>query len=171
MDDEGSGRAATVGSVIGGAVCSIGWYVWIAMLLLPSHNDSYVWDCKAQNITDDQYIAPCEFSSGAYWAPGLLMTLGVIMLNIIKWTSLGDDMSMGDDSVATKAKVYVGVCFVIMFCSLGGGVWIVVQDGARLQDDDTVWVGPGIAVLVQCVCLFLGGLIFRIVRRKEEHAI
>ena len=49
------------------------------------------------------------------------------------------------------------------------------QDGARAQDDThapgKVWVGPGIAVLVQCICLFVGGLIFRIVRRKEEHAI
>ena len=45
------------------------------------------------------------------------------------------------------------------------------QDGTRAQDDANVWVGPGIAVFVQCICLFVGGLIFRIVRRKEEHAI
>jgi hypothetical protein len=46
------------------------------------------------------------------------------------------------------------------------------QDAARAQDDaKKVWVGPAIAVLVQCICLFVGGLIFRIVRRKEEHAI
>jgi hypothetical protein len=32
-------------------------------------------------------------------------------------------------------------------------------------------MGPGIAVLVQCICLFVGGLIFRIARRKEDHAI
>merc|ERR1712028_70206 len=107
----------------------------MAILLLPSHNDNYVWDCNAVNVTKDQYVAPCEVKSGAYWAPGVLMTLGVIMLNMIRWTALGDDMSMGDDNVATKAKVYVGVCFVIMFCSLGGGVWIMVQDGARAQDD------------------------------------
>lgn len=126
MDDD-SGRVASVGSAIGGIVCAIGWYVWMAILLLPSHNDNYVWDCNAVNVTKDQYVAPCEVKSGAYWAPGVLMTLGVIMLNMIRWTALGDDMSMGDDNVATKAKVYVGVCFVIMFCSLGGGVWIMVQ--------------------------------------------
>ena len=44
------------------------------------------------------------------------------------------------------------------------------QDGQRPQDDK-VWMGPGIAVLVQCICLFVGGLIFRIARRKEDHAI
>ena len=98
------------------------------------------------------------------------MTLGVVMLNVIRWTALGDDMSLGDDSSATKAKIWVVVCFVIMFCALGGGVWITVVDGQRPQDDK-VWMGPGIAVLVQCICLFVGGLIFRIARRKEDHAI
>ena len=94
-----------MGSAIGGIICAIGWYVWMAILLLPSHNDNYVWDCNAVNVTKDQFVAPCEVSSGAYWAPGILMTLGVVMLNMIRWTALGDDMSMGDDNVSTKAKV------------------------------------------------------------------
>ena len=127
MEDDGAGRVATVGSALGGIICAIGWYVWMAILLLPSHNDKYIWDCNAVNVTADQFVAPCEVSTGAYWAPGILMTLGVVMLNMIRWTALGDDMSMGDDGVATKAKLFVGVCFVIMFCSLGGGVWILVQ--------------------------------------------
>ena len=32
---------------------------------------------------------------------------------------------------AAKAKVWVGVCFVIMFCSLGGGIWIMIQARRR----------------------------------------
>jgi len=175
MDDDSAGRVATVGSYIGGVVCAIGWYVFMAISLLPGQEKTkgkYLWDCHA-NVTalpEDSYVSPCEFTSGAYWAPGILMTLGVVMLNVIRWTALGDDMSLGDDSSATKAKIWVVVCFVIMFCALGGGVWITVVDGQRPKDDK-VWMGPGIAVLVQCICLFVGGLIFRIARRKEDHAI
>ena len=219
QDDEGAGRIATVGSVVGGIVCAIGWYVWMAILLLPSHSSDYVWNCKTnpENITSDQFVAPCEVNTGAYWAPGLLMSLGVVMLNMIRWTSLTDE-GLGDDGNAAKAKVWVGVCFVIMFCSLGGGIWIMIQarrrprhampagaarrsgrvgggaslalgtrgvgpahvrapcmwrtqDSTKAQDNEKLWTGPAVAVLVQNICLFVGGLIFRVARRKEDHAI
>ena len=122
----------------------------MAISLLPGQEktkDKYLWDCHA-NVTalpEDSYVSPCEFTSGAYWAPGILMTLGVVMLNVIRWTALGDDMSLGDDSSATKAKIWVVVCFVIMFCALGGGVWITVvvrvppSEGAGLRG----WVAVG----------------------------
>jgi hypothetical protein len=168
MDDDGAGRVASVGSAIAGIVCAIGWYVWMAILLLPSHNDNYVWDCNAVNVTKDQYVAPCEVSAGAYWAPGILMTLGVVMLNMIRWTALGDDMSMGDDNVATKAKVYVGVCFVIMFCSLGGGVWIIVQ--ARVPPSEGAGLGGGRASLSVCVASWLALPHSRYSRRPQGRS-
>ena len=44
------------------------------------------------------------------------------------------------------------------------------QDGQE-PPEKKLWMFPAIAVLLQCILLFVGGLIFRIVRRKEDHAI
>ena len=44
------------------------------------------------------------------------------------------------------------------------------QDGQEPQEKK-LWMFPAVAVLLQCILLFVGGLIFRIVRRKEDHAI
>ena len=117
-----------MGSYIGGFVCAAGWYVYMAMALKAGQR-AYEWDCKADPKDLPAHvsaIAPCGLTSGAYVAPGILMSLGVVMLNVIRWTALGDDMSLGEDSSATKAKIWVVTCFVIMFCALGGGVWIIV---------------------------------------------
>ena len=32
---------------------------------------------------DIRAVAPCGMTNGAYWAPGILATFGLIMLNII----------------------------------------------------------------------------------------
>ena len=44
------------------------------------------------------------------------------------------------------------------------------QDGQE-PPEKKLWMFPAVAVLLQCILLFVGGLIFRIVRRKEDHAI
>ena len=46
----------------------------------------------------------------------------------------------------------------------------LTQDGQEPQEKK-LWMFPAVAVLLQCILLFVGGLIFRIVRRKEDHAI
>ena len=46
----------------------------------------------------------------------------------------------------------------------------LTQDGQE-PPEKKLWMFPAIAVLLQCILLFVGGLIFRIVRRKEDHAI
>ena len=147
MDDDNAGRVASVGSYIGGFVCAAGWYVYMAMALKAGQRE-YEWDCKADPKDLPAHvsaIAPCGLTSGAYVAPGILMSLGVVMLNVIRWTALGDDMSLGEDSSATKAKIWVVTCFVIMFCALGGGIWIIVV--VRVPPSEGVgwrgWVAVG----------------------------
>ena len=46
----------------------------------------------------------------------------------------------------------------------------LTQDGQE-PPEKKLWMFPAVAVLLQCILLFVGGLIFRIVRRKEDHAI
>lgn len=118
-----------MGSVISGVVCALGWYVWMAVCLMPSvEPDKYEWDCNNLTTTAE-YIVPCQHKAGAYWAPGILMSLGIVLLNLITWESITDDGGLGDEGcgVAAKAKCWVTMCFVIMFCSLGGSIWIIIQ--------------------------------------------
>ena len=74
-------------------------------------------------------VAPCGMTNGAYWAPGILATFGLIMLNIISWEGLTEDGLTGDEGMACKLKVWVTVSFVILFCSLGGALWILIANG------------------------------------------
>ena len=142
-----------MGSYIGGFVCAAGWYVYMAMALKAGQHE-YEWECKTDPKDLPAHvsaIAPCGFTSGAYLAPGILMSLGVVMLNVIRWTALGDDMSLGEDSSATKAKIWVVSCFVIMFCALGGGVWIIVV--VRVPP----WLGLGLGLTRGSGVAGLGG--------------
>ena len=45
-----------------------------------------------------------------------------------------------------------------------------LQEYMKQQDKSNTWVGPGVAALIQSICLFTGGLLFRVVRRKGEHS-
>ena len=89
MDDDNAGRVASVGSYIGGFVCAAGWYVYMAMALKAGQHE-YEWECKTDPKDLPAHvsaIAPCGFTSGAYLAPGILMSLGVVMLSSIFWLS------------------------------------------------------------------------------------
>ena len=127
QDDEGSGKVASIGSILSGVICALGWYVWMAICLMPSAEpDKYEWDCNNHG-SDAIYVVPCQHKAGAYWAPGILMTLGVIMPNIITWESVTEDAMEEGCGVAAKAKCWVTFTFIIMFCSLGGSIWIIIQ--------------------------------------------
>ena len=157
---------------------ALGWYIFLGFYLLPSSQpEAYSWDCLA-NITthENMVVAPCGMTNGAYWAPGILATFGLIMLNIVSWEGLSEDGLTGDEGLACKLKVWVTVSFVVLFCSLGGALWILIGDGIQRQQHaevglPPVWMGISIGVLVQNLCIFLAALIFRITRRKGDHAI
>jgi len=149
MESENTGKIASIGTAASGVLCAVGWYTFIGFLLEASN----------QPTVDG-------VKSGAYWAPGILMSLGLVMLNIIKWEAVTDDGGLGGDGPGVKAKAWVTVAFVIMFCALGGAAWILVQD---LQDHNTEWKGAAWGVLIQNLCIFFAGLLFRIVRRHGDH--
>ena len=169
QEDDSTGKIATAGSVISGAVLAVGWYVFMGFYLLPSSDPTqYSWDCNSMNAT--VAVAPCGMTNGAYWAPGILATFGLIMLNIISWEGLTEDGLTGDEGTACKLKVWVTVSFVVLFCSLGGALWILIADGIARQDNPRIWMGISIAVLVQNACIFLSALIFRVTRRSGDHS-
>ncbi len=169
QEDDSTGKIATAGSIISGAVLAVGWYIFMGFYLLPSSDPTqYSWDCNSVNAT--VAVAPCGMTNGAYWAPGILATFGLIMLNIISWEGLTEDGLTGDEGMACKLKVWVTVSFVVLFCSLGGALWILIADGIARQDNPRIWMGISIAVLVQNACIFLSALIFRVTRRSGDHS-
>jgi len=143
--------ASSIGTMVAGVLAAVGWYVFIGFLL------------EAKNQPEVDGVI-----SGAYWAPGILMSFGLLMLNVIKWENVTDDGGLGGDGPGIKAKAWVTVAFVIMFCALGGAVWILAQD---LGDKNQEWKGAAWGVLIQNVCVFAAGLLFRVVRRTDPHDV
>jgi len=150
MDDSGS-RLPSIGSVSAGCLCAAGWYVFFGAGLELS---------KQTNTTQGM-------RDGSYWAPGILSTLALIMLNVIDWEVITDDGGLGG-SPNMKAKIWVTFSFIIAFCALGGSIWVFIQD---VTSQDDFWKGSAVAVLIQNLCLFVANFLFRFVRRKDGHTV
>ena len=99
----------SIGSCVAGLLFGTAWLLWI----------------------DGVAFAATEYGeavNGAYWVPGTLQTIGLIMVNVINWGLLTDDSMMDDGAVAGKAKAWVVVAFVLCFSGVIGSVWILVQE-------------------------------------------
>jgi len=162
-------KCASFGSLLSGVIVGIGWYIFIDGLVQASV-DCVKWSghfnpagCTNETIPD--YKAPPGLVNGAYWTPGILSTLGLLGLNAISWDAVTDDF---DSSLACKARTWVTVCFVLMFCGLGAAIWILASD-LGLGDDYYHW--GGVATLIQTMLILAGGLAFRLSRLGGEHAI
>jgi len=114
MESESSTRAASLGSAVAGIACATGWYLFIGAAL------------EAGNRVN----VAAGLTSGAYWAPGIIGTVGLAMLNAVNWESVTDDGGLSGDGSSTKAKVWVTLSLVVMFSALGGALWIFVQERA-----------------------------------------
>mmetsp|Transcript_3397 Transcript_3397/g.7058 ORF Transcript_3397/g.7058 Transcript_3397/m.7058 type:complete len:107 (-) Transcript_3397:1182-1502(-) len=75
MESESSTRAASLGSAVAGIACATGWYLFIGAAL------------EAGNRVN----VAAGLTSGAYWAPGIIGTVGLAMLNAVNWESVTDD--------------------------------------------------------------------------------
>jgi len=183
QDNDATAKVASCGSYLSGIIVAIGWYVFLDALL-EARTQCITWGpgdtFNPSNCTEvhqnPNLVAPPGLVSGAYWVPGILGTLGTVMLNLISWEAVTDDSAFGD-GVSAKAKMWVFVALVLMFCSLGGAIWVLVSDlqfkGKVMKDGhqlDAYHFG-GVAVLVQCALLFVGGVLFRAVRREGDHSV
>lgn len=125
------------GSMIAGLLFGTAWLLWI----------------------DGVAFAATEYGeavNGAYWVPGTLQTIGLIMVNVINWGLLTDDSMMDDGGVAAKAKAWVVAAFVLCFSGLIGSVWILVQE---MQQPSWDAGGGAVDTAVRCLLqnLFLFG--------------
>ena len=134
----GLGEAVpSIGSCVAGLLFGTAWLLWI----------------------DGVAFAAIEYGeavNGAYWVPGTLQTIGLIMVNVINWGLLTDDSMMDDGAVAGKAKAWVVVAFVLCFSGVIGSVWILVQE---MQHPSWDAGGGAVDTAVRCLLqnLFLFG--------------
>ena len=146
-----------------------GWYIFFDGLLTAGV-ECVVWNehiRKDCNATATHLKAPPGLVGGAYWAPGILSTFGAVGLNLISWEAVTDEGSFGD-GVAGKARAWVIFCMILMFSGVGAAIWILAAD---LHESKDYYHWGGVAVMLQCIFIFLGGFLFRLVRRSGDHAI
>ena len=173
MDDDNTGRIASAGSFLSGIIFATGWYLFWGTLLrartecIEWHTD--IVDCNASWVPpiEDRPKAPGGLVSGAYWAPGILSTFGLVGLNIISWEAVSDEGGLGE-SASLFARVWVTVSLIFMFTGLGVSIWCLVTD---LQAGPTYWHWGGINTFLQNLLILLSGFLFRLVRRSGEHSL
>mmetsp|Transcript_9611 Transcript_9611/g.32588 ORF Transcript_9611/g.32588 Transcript_9611/m.32588 type:complete len:154 (+) Transcript_9611:43-504(+) len=139
---------ASIGSLVSGLFFGIGWDIWI---------DGCAWSAYHDG----------EDVNGAYWVPGLLQTLALIMVNVLNWGMLSEDGGFGDESSVALAKCWVFVAFVVAFSGIIGAVWILINES---NDPETESLWPAVAGLLQNVFIFLASLIFRVARMRSDSA-
>jgi hypothetical protein len=175
QDDDASGRIASIGSLTSGILFASAWYLFWGSLL-QAHTDCIIWgphdntaNCTApwappgSPEPEHTLRAPENLVSGAYWAPGILSTFGLIGLNLISWEAVVGD----DEAVGPFARVWVTISLIFMFTGLGVALWCLITD---LQTEGA-WHWSGICVFVQNVLILTAGFLFRIVRRSGDHSI
>uniref|UniRef100_A0A7S4B6S1 Transmembrane protein 50A n=1 Tax=Chrysotila carterae TaxID=13221 RepID=A0A7S4B6S1_CHRCT len=136
----------SAGSLAGGVCAGLGWVLWI----------------------DGVVGAYTEFGlavNGAYWIPGMLQMLSLLMVNAINWSLLTDDAF--DEGISARVKLFVFVAFVFAFSGLFGALWILVSE-LNGASDSPGGGDAGLKCLLQNLFLFAGSLLFRIGRTKEE---
>lgn len=176
MDDDNTGRIASAGSFLSGIIFATGWYLFWGTLLR-ARTECIVWNTETANCTavdlpppthaENRPIAPDGLVGGAYWAPGILSTFGLIGLNIVSWEAVSDEGSLGE-GVSLFAKIWVTASLIFMFTGLGVSIWCLVTD---LQAGPDYWHWGGINTFLQNLLLLSSGFLFRLVRRSGEHSI
>ena len=102
---------------------------------------------------------------GAYWIPGILQTLSLLMINVINWEVISGDLF--DEGANMKARVWVFVSFCFAFGGLIGAVWILVQE-INAPSWERGSTQPALMGLLQNLFIFAASLLFRICRIKSD---
>ena len=178
QDDDAAGKVASIGSVGSGILLSSAWALFWGTLWL-AHKDCIVWQGSwaqrhIQNCTDVEHnrsfhgrgVAPDNLITGAYWAPGILSTAGLLGLNAISWEAVVEEGAFGDGVVAC-ARVWTMASLCLLFGGFGLAIWSFVTD---MQTPDA-WHWGGVNTLIQNLLILFAAFLFRFVRRSGEHAI
>ena len=195
QDDDAAGRIATVGSIASGILFCTAWDLFVGTDILAAR-DCMVWGHWAEklhgtNCSDASHyadmtnaVAPVNLVSGAYWAPGILSTAGLIGLNAISWEAVMEEGAFGD-GVVVCARVWTMASLCLLFGGLGLSLWCLVTDlqcnvnnlecippiDGKVPEDAFVWHWGGINTFIQNLLILFAAFLFRFTRRSGEHAL
>eukprot|EP01043_Picozoa_sp_COSAG02_P000689 COSAG02_NODE_13_length_57813_cov_14.298276_23_plen_182_part_00 len=131
---------------------AIGWWCFI---------DAAIYNMK------DTTIAACpdphkpKDLTFAMWLPGIGATLGVVMINCFNYSAYTNTGDGGSAAACNNAWLFFS--YLIMFGCIIASTWIMVEYWLA-GDSCTNW--PGIASVVQTVCLLISATVFFIGREN-----
>lgn len=132
------------------AQAAIGWWCFI---------DAAIYNTNV-TCSGDLVLKPLTF---AMWLPGIGATLGVVMINCFNYsayTNTGD----GGSAVACN-NAWLFFSYLIMFGCIIASTWIMVEYWLA-ANSCTNW--PGIASVVQTVCLLVSATVFFVGRETSS---
>lgn len=131
--------AKDVGCVVSGLIFGVAWWIMI----------------DAQVISSLRKEQPPII--GWYWVPGILSTLGFIMMNIVDLSSMNPYSWWYDENVSGKVRAWLFFAFIIHFSNIGGAMYIMIDRFLPPHNLGDPW--PGIAICLQNFLLFFAGLL------------
>lgn len=160
-----------------GALFSFAWWIFFDALLLSSIRS------KQPPILDDPstWIPPPVKMSFADWVPGLLATLGMIVVNLIDKSVLAEaggfgavggfsSGSWGGDSIQWRARLFLFVGFALLAGGLAGSVTVLTIKYI-IADLPSGYEWYGFSNVVRLRCCFTGFVVHSIVLTKQIHLV
>ena len=121
------------------------------------------------HVETDQ-VAPDALKSGAYWAPGLLATLGLIGINLVSWEAVMEEDSF-NDAPCNPARIFVMFSIILLFGGLGTAIWCLVNALQEAAKDPPAWQWGGVFTFLQTLFILVAAFAFRLARRGGDHSI
>ena len=121
------------------------------------------------HVETDQ-VAPDALKSGAYWAPGLLATFGLIGINLVSWEAVMEEDSF-NDAPCNPARVFVMFSIILLFGGLGTAIWCLVNALQEAAKDPPAWQWGGVFTFLQTLFILVAAFAFRLARRGGDHSI
>uniref|UniRef100_A0A7S3R718 Transmembrane protein 50A n=1 Tax=Dunaliella tertiolecta TaxID=3047 RepID=A0A7S3R718_DUNTE len=133
------------GTLLAGALFSAGWWFWADACMLSPHK-----------VPFDQYI------------PGLMATLALLMINVIRKQDL-DEGDPFDDAGVCRPRLWLFLSYLVSFGSVVGSVWVLVEHYEQNPDISSAadkW--PGVAGILQCSFILGSGLLLFVSRGGSD---
>lgn len=101
-----------------------------------------------------------------HYVPGLVSSLGLVMVNAVQWRDLGG-MSWGwEDAVQTRSRLWLFFSLIVCFGGIIAALWAGTVHWFQ-QKPTTDW--PGLALILQNIIIFLAAMLYRFAKPFDEN--
>eukprot|EP01122_Echinamoeba_exundans_P000084 TRINITY_DN10068_c0_g1_i1.p1 TRINITY_DN10068_c0_g1~~TRINITY_DN10068_c0_g1_i1.p1 ORF type:complete len:157 (-),score=22.04 TRINITY_DN10068_c0_g1_i1:85-555(-) len=152
-DSAKPGPRETILSYLSGCFFAAAWWIWI--------------DAVAVASTTFDPIMP----NFGHWVPGIISSVGLLMVNSVSWTDLEGFGFGGGDEVQSRARIWLFISFAFCFGGIIASIWIGVVNWFTNPTTEPHSTWPGAAIILQNSAIFVSGLLYRFAKPiKSEHA-